>query len=231
MKNNFCFDVRFLFVAAFCIYFLSINVSIASVKSRSIRQFNLNISTLKIFDRIKFIQMPKSEIELILSDRLSRKEQTNDGFCQSLNEFPPASRNKLHGSVIGGCEKNIENIIKAGADVNSKGPDKKGYPTLHYAWKPKIVKILLKYGAKVNGTSNYGSTALHQLSYWYLEIIEGGNSRRISKEALLTIANILIYNGANINARDIFGETPLTKAKQIHFTKMVELLKRRGGIE
>ena len=42
-------------------------------------------------------------------------------------------------------------------------------------------------------------------------------------------ATMLLKNGANVNAKDRFGETPLLMAKQHGHARMVELLKANGA--
>ena len=58
---------------------------------------------------------------------------------------------------------------------------------------------------------NYGSTPLHDAArYGYLKIVR-----------------LLLEYGANINAKDMFGKTPLDFAKRRNQLEVVEKLERR----
>ena len=85
-------------------------------------------------------------------------------------------------------------------DINA--PDKMGWPPLPYACRgdkgehPEKVLRLLKLGADIEVRSSKGKTALHCAA----------------KAGFLKVINVLIENGANIDAVDNKGETPLYEA-------------------
>lgn len=85
-------------------------------------------------------------------------------------------------------------------DINA--PDKMGWPPLPYACRgdkgehPEKVLNLLKLGADIDVRSSKGKTALHCAA----------------KAGFLKVINVLMENGANIDAVDNNGETPLYEA-------------------
>ncbi|MEH2343462.1 MAG: hypothetical protein V7K22_17735 [Nostoc sp.] len=54
---------------------------------------------------------------------------------------------------------------------------------------------------------------------------------RIHLKDILETSEFLISKGANINAKDHNGKTPLAYAKSINFQEMIRLLKSYGGQE
>ncbi len=85
-------------------------------------------------------------------------------------------------------------------DINA--PDKMGWPPLPYACRgdkgehPEKVLSLLELGADIDVRSSKGKTALHC----------------VAKAGFLKVINVLMENGANIDAVDNNGETPLYEA-------------------
>jgi ankyrin repeat protein len=92
--------------------------------------------------------------------------------------------------------KTLEMLLKAGADPNLPESTKYGDTPLMAASNlgtAQLTKILLDAGAKVNGTNNFGRTALHS-----------------ARDA--EIARLLISAGADRHALTISGETPSQSA-------------------
>ena len=48
-------------------------------------------------------------------------------------------------------------------------------------------------------------------------------------EGSILAATVLLKNGANVNAKDSFGYTPLSSAKKYGHARMVELLDANGA--
>jgi ankyrin repeat protein len=117
-------------------------------------------------------------------------------------------RTPLHCASMGGNLEGIQTLIKKGANVNSKADNN---------WTPLFlamgrghaagVTLLLKLGAKVE--DNYLHTAA----------IKG----------LSKIAYLLLENGANPNAKDKKGKTPLDYACRYSHKKVAKILLGKGA--
>lgn len=103
-------------------------------------------------------------------------------------------------------EEIIEFLLKHGADINL--PDKYDRYPLHEACrtprKPGIkfnldlLKLLLKHGANINNTDDHGETVLHTIFY------------NVGPDvSFLEAVQILVANGADVNASSNWRYTPL----------------------
>ena len=73
---------------------------------------------------------------------------------------------------------------------------------------------LIKAGVDVNNTKDYhGGTPLHWAAY----------------KGCLDACRLLIEHGADVNALDTFGDTPLSDAISEDHTDVIELLEKHGG--
>jgi ankyrin repeat protein len=103
-------------------------------------------------------------------------------------------------AIYRGQVRKVEQAISAGANVNYHDED--GITPLMCAIleekpSPKIIKLLITNGAEVNFNDNREKwTALHFAA----------------RAGHVEIANILLGAGALIEARDVFGNTPLMRA-------------------
>ncbi|MBA3954486.1 ankyrin repeat domain-containing protein [Candidatus Dependentiae bacterium] len=110
---------------------------------------------------------------------------------------------------------NVQLSLRIGADLNCH-TNKYNVPPLvlacskHTNPDSKIIKLLLRKGALVNGTGTSGSTALHWAS---------------TNRA----ARIVLSYKANCNAKDIRGNTPLHKAVLFNLFSRVKLLLTYGA--
>ena len=106
----------------------------------------------------------------------------------------------------------VNSLLRYGANVRDTDPALGG-TSLHWAAMggfPEIAKILVRFGTRVDATTNTGRTALH----------EAASTNN------LEIAEILIGAGANAFIRDQNGKTPIDEAdgrgKMMAFFKSVE---------
>ena len=120
----------------------------------------------------------------------------------------------LHNLARAGSAKELGECLARGADINAKNSE--GWTALHYASRnsrAESVKLLLKEGADVNAVSSEEETALHIVAYY-------GNYPEI--------ANVLIRNGVDVNAKNIYGWTALFSAVEGGEIGVIELLLEHG---
>lgn len=107
-------------------------------------------------------------------------------------------------------------MIENGADINHRS-DCSGNSPLHIAvfhTRVPVVELLINAGAFVNATTNDWNTPLHFIGmsesftagltrdgrYWNMENYDDDS---------YNIAELLMKNGADLNAKNVNGETPL----------------------
>jgi hemoglobin len=123
-------------------------------------------------------------------------------------------RTLLHEASAQGNLRMVELLLRLGADPNSGMPG--GHPPLYcvanecHAGGGPVVRALVRAGAQVNASSGAKRcTALHMAA------------RRGSTE----VAEALLECGADRNARDKAGDTPLQRAKNCRKAGVASLLK------
>lgn len=92
----------------------------------------------------------------------------------------------------------IECLVRHGADINAKDADDR--TALHWAanWDlVDAVDALLANGGEINAVGWQGETPLHEAPYWAVETIK-----------------LLVCLGADVNAKDRDGNTPLDLARR-----------------
>jgi ankyrin repeat protein len=108
-------------------------------------------------------------------------------------------------------------LLDKGAIVNTKADY--GYSALHAAAGRsdkdlKVVELLVARGAQIDAEWN-GATPLHRAAW-------SGNAQA---------AEFLISKGANVNAKDQRGRTPLAWAIEKGYDDVAELLRKHGAVE
>ncbi|XP_057338533.1 putative ankyrin repeat protein RF_0381 [Microplitis mediator] len=124
----------------------------------------------------------------------------------------------LHRAAQSGCLPVVNCLINNKADVNAVSTNKSylGYSVLHFAiygCNAKVVKLLIKNGARVNGTRN-------KLSPLCCAIKNCNNDQ---------IVKVLLKNGANVNAITKNKLTALHCAVTHKKTTLVKLLLNHGA--
>ena len=122
-------------------------------------------------------------------------------------------------------------LVKNGAEVNFKDEINESTP-LHIAvsdHKYEMANILVEAGANVNARNEESVTPLAQIfdeDVWKLK-----NSSEITKrlETDMKIAKLLIDNNAEIDAKNIFDETPLHEACRYNYVEIAKLLLQKGA--
>ena len=143
-------------------------------------------------------------------------EQVDDGLRPSRTKFSPL----LKAVEVGDLDK-IKKLLAKGEDINAR--DKFGRPALHLAlWKKHIdaARLLVNQGADVNAQEISkedlsAGTALHVLC-------------RVAAPSP-ELASALVDNGADVNARDARGWTPLMWAGANGRAEIVRLLLALGA--
>jgi ankyrin repeat protein len=118
----------------------------------------------------------------------------------------------LHDAALAGDGELAAVLIRCGADVDAE--EVEGHTPLYRASTGEVARALLEAGASVDRVSGpTRGTALHQAA-------RRGN---------VGVAQVLLDHGANIDARDAQGQTPLRRAVNCRQVEVVQLLLQRGA--
>ncbi|KAH9061940.1 ankyrin repeat-containing domain protein [Lactarius vividus] len=115
----------------------------------------------------------------------------------------------------------VQLLLEHGGDVNGKTRNQ-GTP-LHFAsynGRPKIVRLLLDCGAKVDAVDDWGETPLHDVSKGEYDHEEVG----------VDVARVLLEHGANVNIKSRSGKTPLDLVSRRRRPELTRLLEHRVRI-
>ncbi len=143
----------------------------------------------------------------------------------------------LHEAVEIGDGDEVEALINSGADVNAK--NNQGWTPLHIVLDKDIAAILVANGADVNAKDKYGWTPLHAAvgtEHGRLKVEGLGLSADVKAKILAkdsarrkTLLCFFIEKGADVNAKDDDGSTPLHKAASAGHKEDVEWLIANGA--
>jgi ankyrin repeat protein len=120
----------------------------------------------------------------------------------------PPGATLLHQAVY--SPRLCEALIDRGAEVNAR--DAVGAVPIDYAIahaRSESITLLLKRGADPNARDNQGNTILHRMM-WHLRI---GPSDEATPEEWSACVTALADGGADLQARNIFYDTPLDLAE------------------
>ncbi len=155
----------------------------------------------------------------------------------------------IHGAANRGNIEAVKQHLAAGTDVNAK--NEFGSAPLHYAAvndHKEIIELLIATGADVNARDGGGFTPV-DISI-RLDMAEGETSGLLrkhggmtgeklklgttllhiaAKEGKMETIELLIASGADVNAKDKNGETPLDYAISTDHTVIADLLRKHDG--
>lgn len=102
-------------------------------------------------------------------------------------------------------------------NINVQAQDITGATALHMAGTPKLAKILLKAGANIESKNNLGRTPLHTAILYT-------NRPQVNMKNNYGVILQLIKSGADLNAIDYYGFTPIEYAIHTNNPKIFKLL-------
>ena len=155
---------------------------------------------------------PARRVGLLAAMIGSRNPALLEYVCQRLDTVRQfAGRTLLHVAAGKGELRIVKALLKAGADADARstGGHTPLYDAANQSGTADVVRALVSAGANV-----IGSGALHMAA------------RRGNVE----VAEALLEAGAEINARDGKGDTPLQRAINCRKPKVAVLLAARGGV-
>ena len=132
---------------------------------------------------------------------------------QEINARTHWEHTPLYVAIVSREEQAAIRLVERGAD-----PRAGDYLYLHLAALhalPDLIDALIKRGIDVNAPDAYGNTALHLAALGHYGFVHRsqvfGQRGPISQEAALQRITMLLKNGADPNAKDKTGSTPLHK--------------------
>ncbi|KAK7423727.1 hypothetical protein QQX98_000917 [Neonectria punicea] len=133
----------------------------------------------------------------------------------------------MHQAVEHGQKNIVAKLARKYSDAVD-GSDKYGRTPLHYvAAQPhadELTRTLLKNGANVDALDSQNLTPLHAV-VWVPSWPEGEGE----DDNRVGVATLLVNSGAEVNTRDVFGDSPLHDAAQRGDKKLMELLLQHGA--
>jgi hypothetical protein len=146
-------------------------------------------------------------------------EATRDRFLATIERDPSSTQLRgwrgqtlLHEAAMAGEAELAAALIRFGADPDAK--EAEGHTPLYRASTGEVARVILAAGASVDVTSGpTRGTPLHQAA----------------RRGCAEVAAALLDHGANIEARDAKGQTPLRRAVNCRQLPVVQLLMQRGA--
>lgn len=167
------------------------------------------------------------------------------------NEEPIQPTKSLHQAAAEGDLEQVKRLIAEGADINSRG--EREFTPLHVTGWGKgpgtvaVAEMLIQKGADVNARAKWRETPLTEAtSFGHIALakllVDKGTDpdaaceqgctplhHAVNRQDMPELVELLIANGANIQARDNTGGTPLHWAARFGREKATELLVAKGA--
>jgi ankyrin repeat protein len=137
-------------------------------------------------------------------------------YGADVNEKNDDGESPLFKAAQGNRIDNAKLLISRGADVNARNSNRR--VPLHNARSKEMAQLLISMGADINARSIAGLTPLHDIFKWpirsskYISRFGFINQDAIKEKELLSLTQFLISKGADVNAKDITGETPFDRS-------------------
>ena len=183
-------------------------------------QGNLSMIKLLLQEGAKISSLNiKKQTPLYLAAKLGNNAAINAllGVQRNLNQLGQDGRTLLSQTLIYGTDYWVvsglmENLIKYGADVNSRNLD--GTTPIFHAltWHESIQKRLIAAGAKVNQRNIEGESPMH------IAIPDKEEKNPYLKHRL-NVIDRMVKAGAQVNLIDEIGEIPLHRALTLRESK------------
>jgi len=184
---------------------------------------------------------PGAELNVIIAAAKKRdieavKQHLADGA--DVNEKAGDGTTPLHTAAVYGHNEVAELLIANGAEVNAKNVAAE--TPLHHAARhghKEIGELLTAGGADVNAKKDYGDTSLDwAIMRNHTEIANllhkhGGKHSTINTAAGgdTDAVKEFLAAGADVNAKDKFGQTPLDRAVFFKKKETADLLRKHGA--
>jgi ankyrin repeat protein len=148
---------------------------------------------------------------------------------------PGDRRSPLHAAAYDGRLEVAKALLAHGADAN--GTNSWGARPLHEAARSEepsaaMTELLISKGANVNGLDANRGTPLHMAVMGFTGCMDGmippWTKSRIRKDRL-KVAEVLLAHGADLNATNAQGQTPLAWALAEQNSAATAFLKARGA--
>lgn len=147
-------------------------------------------------------------IPLAYRDELERIRQVCDatpGLQEELPALRLSGRPLTYFAAQSGKTRLLQWLLGRGFDANEPCGEG-GLRLLHFAvaqWNAPMVRLLLAYGAEVDGRSAQGATPL-------MNVVQSGSDKKAEQQAQrIEVSEQLLDAGADINAQDNSGNTVL----------------------
>ncbi|MDR3504043.1 MAG: ankyrin repeat domain-containing protein [Legionella sp.] len=154
----------------------------------------------------KDLVFDSGELERLCSEFIDEKTAAQQVITTALDDYPTDHLAPLHLAVLANAQRNIEQLLTRGVEVNTL--DGLGFSALHYA-TASVAKILIAHGADVNQPVKK-TIQLKEPSESLYYSIENVTPLYIACNfGALDKIKLLIAHGANINACSSTGMNPI----------------------